>query len=61
MNKAHFLTGLALLMFIIILGLAGTEDAKVEEVETVNYCENVSSGAWPDFNNNYERVCKHGH
>ena len=39
------------LMFVIALafGMAGKSDYNEEMAQNVRYCDNVASGAWPNF------------
>lgn len=51
-------TGMALLFFIFAFGFAGAGDLEEAERIQAEYCENVKSGAWPDFNKTYKEECK---
>lgn len=39
----------ALIIFIFVLGLIGSEDMKEEKAQIEHYCEMVQAGAWPDY------------
>jgi hypothetical protein len=51
-------TGVALLLFVFAFGYAGAGDLEEAERIQAEYCENVKSGAWPDFNKTYKEECK---
>lgn len=57
-NKKRY-TGAVLLVIIVVLyGITGNmsyDDAK-DSVST--YCSMVEQGTWPDYNENYNQVCK---
>jgi hypothetical protein len=42
-------------LLIFTLGHASYEDAKEEQDM---YCKMVSEKTWPDYNQNFERICK---
>lgn len=52
----HFLALIAVI--IASMFLVGTSEYEDALAEQQIYCENVSSGAWPDYNSNFEEVCE---
>lgn len=56
MSKLNLIAGAAMIGFLIFtLGHASYEDAK-EERDI--YCKMVAEKTWPDYNQNFERICK---
>lgn len=48
----------ALFFVMAVLGIVGTGDMEEAERAETEYCENVSSGAWPDYRGNAAEVCR---
>ena len=50
--------GVLLLLLVVVIFLNVFEtDNKASELDDQEYCENVKSGTWPDFNKNYDVLC----
>lgn len=47
-----------LLLFVAVMGIVGNGDLEEAERNETEYCENVASGAWPDYRGNASEVCK---
>ena len=47
----------ALLAFVLALGIVGNSDLEEAERQEAEYCANVKSGTWPDFDANYKERC----
>ncbi len=43
---------------ILILGNIGRYDFLDQQKIQAEYCENVASGYWPDYNQNFNELCK---
>lgn len=52
-----FLVGVAI---AIVYGSIGTGDYLEAKKSESRYCENVNSGVWPDYQENYKEICKKG-
>jgi len=46
------------LLFMAVMGIVGSGDLEEAESAQVEYCENVDSGAWPDYQGNAAEVCE---
>ena len=46
------------LAFVLLLGIVGHFDAEEEERQAEEYCHNVKSGIWPDYEGTYKEFCK---
>lgn len=55
MKKETILVAVLAVVLFGVAGQFGYEDAKREEA---TYCENVKAGVWPDYQQNYEQICK---
>lgn len=56
MNQLNIIAGAALAALLIFtLGHASYEDAKEEQDM---YFKMVAEKTWPDYNQNFERICK---
>ena len=56
MNKLNTIAAVAFAAFLILtLGHASYEGEKEKQDL---YCKMVAEGTWPDYNDNFERVCK---
>ena len=42
---------------ILILGNVGRYDFLDQQKIQAEYCENVASGNWPDYNQNFNELC----
>jgi len=49
---------LGLLAFVLLMGIVGHFDAEEEERQAEEYCHNVKSGIWPDYEGTYKEFCK---
>lgn len=60
MNNLYKLifTCIAGVAMLIILGLAGKADVIEKQAQMEHYCEMVHAGAWPDYNENYDKACQ---
>lgn len=47
-----------LLLFVAVMGIVGNGDLQEAERAETEYCENVDSGAWPDYRGNASEVCQ---
>lgn len=47
----------ALILTLSLLS-AACADVQAERMEQAKYCEMVSNGSWPDYENNYLEICK---
>ena len=47
-----------LTVLFMVMGFAGTMDYEAEAAEEKMYCEMVEAGNWPDYNNNFNDICK---
>lgn len=45
------------LMLVVLFGVVGQADYENAQDDAAQYCENVKSGLWPDFNN-FKKYCK---
>lgn len=50
---------LLLAFAIAALGLAGRADYEDARLQAEEYCDNVRSGVWPDYEGTYEEHCPH--
>lgn len=48
----------ALMVFMFVLGLIGSEDLREEEDRIENYCEMIQAGAWGAYDKSID--CKEG-
>lgn len=49
------------IIIMLLLGAyvwAGNEDANEAQRQQDRYCNMVSQGAWPDYRENFDEVCK---
>lgn len=46
--------------FVLALGWAGSQDEDEARRQAKEYCANVHSGLWPDYNGNYSLYCEKG-
>ena len=51
---------IACIGFVIALGVAGTSDFEEAQRQAEQYCENVQSGVWADYNGTYDKFCESG-
>ena len=51
-------TVLVLAAVVALFGIVGHFEYQDETQEEILYCENVSSGRWPDYEGIYNKVCK---
>lgn len=58
MNPLHSLTFWYLVLILLAMGLVGNMDFKDAEDRQHHYCEMVESGAWPDYEESYDQVCR---
>ena len=58
MNIGEHWIALAVVTLIAALGLAGNGDLEEAERAQSEYCANVESGAWPDYQDNAAEVCR---
>ena len=58
MNIGEHWIALAVVTLVAALGLAGNGDLEEAERAQTEYCENVESGAWPDYQGNAAEVCR---
>lgn len=56
LKAIQIMAGITLL--IILFMLASISDFEEELAQQKQYCEMVESGAWPDYRENYEEMCK---
>jgi hypothetical protein len=47
----------ALLALVLAFGVVGSADLEEAERQEAEYCANVKSGTWPDFDANYKERC----
>lgn len=57
-NIGEHWIALAVVTLIAALGLAGNGDLEEAERAQSEYCANVESGAWPDYQDNAAEVCR---
>jgi len=49
----------AILLFVMaVMGIVGNGDLEEAERAETEYCENVDSGAWPDYRGVYAQGCQ---
>lgn len=46
-----------ILFFLIMATLAGASDFNDAVLEKQAYCENITTGAWPDYKGNAGEIC----
>lgn len=46
-----------LILIGVCLGVVGSMDYTDAQIEQDLYCEMVSTGAWGDYNENYDEIC----
>lgn len=51
-------TLIVIIIFIVVLGVVGNKDHEDALRDQQEYCTNVASGVWPDYNGNFSEVCK---
>lgn len=49
---------LGCVVVVVALGVVGEQDYQEQKRQEREYCENVASGIWPDYNGNAREVCK---
>lgn len=47
-----------LALAVVAFGIVGRMDVEDAKMQERRYCEAVERGEWPDYNRNYEEVCK---
>lgn len=47
-----------LLALVLLMGIVGHFDAEEAERQAEEYCHNVKSGIWPDYEGTYKEFCK---
>lgn len=58
----HKLTTIAAVLAIVAaFGFVGGMDAEDAEMQAALYCDNVSSGVWPDYEGTYVSECEKTH
>lgn len=51
-------TFIAAIVIAVALLYAGSVDAESAEKQQEVYCDMVKTKAWPDYNGNYDELCK---
>jgi hypothetical protein len=49
-----------IIIFLVVLGYTGKQDADAVDKQVREYCSAVFHGKWPDYNGNYDLLCRHG-
>lgn len=44
-------------LVLVLFGIAGKMDADENRRQAEEYCDNVHSGIWPDFEEKYRELC----
>ncbi len=58
MTKATIRTIAIVVAILVALKFAGDADYQEAQDQQARYCENVSSGVWPDYKGNAAEVCQ---
>jgi hypothetical protein len=45
-------------LVVVALGVVGRMDFEDAKLLEQRYCDGVEQGLWPDYNENYEEVCR---
>lgn len=45
-------------LVVVALGIVGRMDYEDAKMMEKLYCEGVEQGRWPDYNRNYDEVCR---
>ena len=56
--KQKLLTIATVLALLVLLALVGENDYEDALLQQQEYCQNVASGIWPDYNGNAKEVCR---
>jgi alpha-D-ribose 1-methylphosphonate 5-triphosphate synthase subunit PhnG len=57
-NLGEHWIALAVVTLVAALGFAGNGDLEEAERAQAEYCANVESGVWPDYQSNAAEVCR---
>lgn len=53
----QYLALIVVAVLAMALGVAGNGDFEDAQLQEREYCENVASGAWADYNGNADEIC----
>jgi len=45
-------------LLIVAMGIVGHFDAEEASRQEAEYCYNVKTGLWPDYQGNFKEICK---
>lgn len=43
---------------ILLMGIVGQSDIEEADRQEAEYCYNVKTGLWPDYQGNFKEICK---